>query len=110
MPRISRRKYAEALRCLKNAIKNDKLPWTIRIRCVELLLSIYNVPVPDGGRRERRAVRELVEERAGERSINEQIKLAVQDRVRQEAEQEEQERISQALQDFMEKGQNATGQ
>jgi hypothetical protein len=102
MPRISRRKWQEAIRCLKDAIKTEtKLPWIQKLRAVELLMTIYGLSIPEGGRREKRAVRQMVEERSGERTVNEQIKQAVQERVKEEAEEVEQDRVSKALQDFL---------
>jgi hypothetical protein len=108
MTRISRRKWQEAVRCLKTAIKPEtKLPWTQKIRCIELLMAIYQVPLPETSRNPKRSVKELIEERAGERTINEQIRQAVQERVREEAEREEQDKVSKALQDFLKGGEHA---
>lgn len=98
MKRISRRKYAEALRCLKGAIKNEKLSWAARIRCVELLLSVYGVPFPDSGRRERKAVKLMVEERSVERIIREQVQAAADVKAVEDAEAQEAKKVTDALQ------------
>lgn len=96
--RISRRRYAETLRCLKGAIRNEKLSWAVRIRCVELLLSVYDVPFPDSGRRERKAVKLMVQQRSVDRSIREQIQTATDTEAAQEAKAREEKTIADALQ------------
>jgi hypothetical protein len=104
MPRISRRKYAEVLKCLKAAIKNEKLSWVQRLRAVELLMCVYGVSLPENDPRIRRSVKTMVEERAGERVLNNQIKEAVQERVREEAGRAEEDKMSAALRDFLSGG------
>jgi hypothetical protein len=76
---ISRKKYAAALRFLKAALSNERLPFAQRLRCVELLLAIYGDLDAQPGKRDRRAVKELIEERAIERQTNEFARHAVLD-------------------------------
>jgi uncharacterized protein (DUF1684 family) len=95
--RVSRRKYAEALRVLKQAIANPNLSWNQRIRCVELLLCIYQVPIPETGRRERKAVKLLVEERSTERTVTEQVRAAVEEKAVEEAAIRKDQQIARAL-------------
>ena len=105
MPRISRRKWQECIKCLKGAIKNERLSWAVRIRAVELYMSLMNVPLPDSSYKAKKSVKLLVEERAGERTLHQHIRAEVADKVRQEAEREaerkveleQSERVAQAL-------------
>jgi hypothetical protein len=73
MPKISRKKFQEALRCLKQACKADKLPFALRIRAAELILAIYQVPLPESSARVKRTVKELVQESALDRQVREQV-------------------------------------
>jgi hypothetical protein len=82
MAKISRKKFQEALKALKAACKNDRLPFTLRVRAAELVLCAYNVPLPGSTYRAKRAVKELVEEGSFDRQVQEQV----QEKVRQDAE------------------------
>ena len=73
MARPSRKKFQEALRALKLACKNDRLPFTLRIRAAELILAVYGVQLPENTARNRRAVKELVEENAFDRQVRAQV-------------------------------------
>lgn len=110
MRRISRRKWQESIRCLKTAIKNDKLPWAQRLRAVELLMCLYDCPLPESSRRTTKAVKAMVEERVLERSINNQVNAAVQQRSTQESEtmeaEEQEQRVTRAL-SFLKEGPSA---
>ena len=78
----SRKKFQEALRALKQACKNDKLSFALRVRAAELILAVYNVPLPDSSVRAKRAVKELVQEGQFDTTLKEQI----EQKVRQDAE------------------------
>ena len=82
MGKPSRKRFQEALRALKAACKNDRLPFTLRVHAAELILAVYGVPLPDSNLRTKRAVRDLVEENAFERSLRQQV----HERVLQDAE------------------------
>jgi len=84
MAKISRKKFQEALKALKAACKNDRLPFTLRIRAAELILAVYGVPLPESSARIKRSVRELVQEGSLDRQIREQVN----EKVRQDAEAE----------------------
>jgi hypothetical protein len=84
MAKISRKKFQEALRALKSVCKNDKLPATLRVRAAELILAVYNVPLPESSARIKRTVKELVQEGSFDRQIREQVA----DKVRRDAEAE----------------------
>jgi hypothetical protein len=99
--RISRRKFGVAVKMLKQAIATPTLSWQTRLRAVELLMSLYDVPLPDSSRRDRKSVRQLVTERAGERSLHQHIKDEVAEQVRAEAEQQAQDDIDTALKAFL---------
>lgn len=95
MPKISRRKWQESIKCLKQAISNERLSWAVRLHSVELYMSLMGVPLPDSSNKSKKSIKLLVEERAGERTLHQHIRAEVADKVRQEAEQEE-EREAQA--------------
>jgi hypothetical protein len=99
--KYSRRKYAESVRYLKSAIANDGLSFAFRRRCVELLLVIYGLPVPETGGREKRAVKELVTERAIDKTLHREIREQVAEKVRGEAEQQAKDEIDEALKAFL---------
>ena len=73
MKQPSRKKFQEVLRCLKQVCKNDRLPALLRVRAAELICTVYGVPLPETGSRTKRAVKELVQERAFERDLKNQI-------------------------------------
>jgi hypothetical protein len=83
MAKVSRKKYQEALRALKAACRNDKLSFPLRIRAAELILAIYEVPLPESSARIKRGVKELVQEGAFDKEVRNQVR----DRVAQDAEQ-----------------------
>lgn len=76
MGKPSRKRFQEALRALKQACKNDKLPFTLRIRAAELICCIYGVPLPESSVRVKRAVKEIVAEGQFERQVREQVREA----------------------------------
>ena len=80
----SRKKVQEALKALKAACKNDRLPYSLRIRAAELICAIYDVPLPESSARIKRSVKELVHEGSFDRQVREQV----QEKVRQDAEAE----------------------
>lgn len=84
MAKISRKRFQEALRALKQACKNDRLPFTLRVHAAELICSIYGVPVPQAGRI-KRTVKELVEEGSFDRQVREQVNRQVQADAEREA-------------------------
>lgn len=84
MPRVSRKKFQEALRALKQACRNDRLPFTLRIRAAEIICAIYGVALPESSARIKRTVKELVTEGTFDREVRQQV----QDKVRQDAEAE----------------------
>ena len=84
MANLSRKRFQEALRALKQVCKNDHLPATLRVRAAELILAVYGVPLPESSARIKRTVRELVTEGAFDRQVREQVNA----KVRQDAEAE----------------------
>jgi hypothetical protein len=84
MRRPPRKRFQEALKALKAACKNERLPFTLRIRAAELILAAYDVPLPESSTRIKRAVKELVQEGSFDRQMREQVN----ERVRQDAEAE----------------------
>jgi hypothetical protein len=78
--KVSRKKFQEALRALKQTCKNERLPFALRIRAVELLCCIYGVPLPEISARTKRTVKELVGENAFDRRVRQQVRdKAMQD-------------------------------
>ena len=73
MPKISRKRFQEALKALKQACKNEKLPFALRVRSAELICAIYGVPLPESSVRVKRAVKELVAEGQFDRQVREQV-------------------------------------
>ena len=84
MGKPSRKKFQEALKALKAACKNDRLPYSLRIRAAELVCAIYGIPMPESAARVKRTVRELVTEGAFDRQLREQV----QEKVKKDAEAE----------------------
>jgi hypothetical protein len=82
MPKVSRKKFQEALRALKAACRNDKLTFALRVRAAELILAIYGVPLPESAARVKRTVKELVQEGSFDREVREQVN----EKTRQDAE------------------------
>lgn len=70
------------MRCLKQACKNERLSFTLRIRAAELICLIYGLPPLESSARIKRTVKELVQEGTLDRQIREQVA----DKVRQDAE------------------------
>ncbi len=77
MPKVSRKKFQEALRALKDACKNPKLTFALRVRAAELILAVYNVPLPESSARVKRTVKELVEEGSFDKEMREQVNQKV---------------------------------
>lgn len=101
---FSRRRYSEAVKALKSALKSPTLPWVQKLRAIELLLCIYGVPIPEPGRRERRAIKDMVADRGVEKMIAEQVRTTVEERARQEAEAAEEadrERTSNLMLEYL---------
>jgi hypothetical protein len=71
--KIARKKFQEALKALKQACKNERLPFALRIRSAELICAIYGLPLPESSTRVKRAVKELVAEGQFDRQIREQV-------------------------------------
>jgi hypothetical protein len=99
---VSRKKFQEALRALKDACRNPNLSHAMKIRSAELICLIYGLTLPEGATRiNKKAVKTLVEERSFEKSLHAGIRTAVQERVEQEAFEEaqatEDKRIAAAL-------------
>jgi hypothetical protein len=82
LPKVSRKRFQEALRCLKQACRHDKLSFPLRIRAAELILAIYGVPLPESAARIKRSVKELVQEGSFDKEVREQVN----EKVRQDAE------------------------
>lgn len=82
MPKVSRKKFQEALRALKAACRNDKLSFPLRVRAAELILAVYNVPLPESSARIKRTVKELVQEGSFDKEVREQVN----EKTRQDAE------------------------
>jgi hypothetical protein len=82
LKRVSRKKFQEALRALKAACRNDKLSFTLRVRAAELILAVYDVPLPESSARVKRTVKELVQEGRFDSEVREQVNQ----KVRQDAE------------------------
>jgi hypothetical protein len=82
MPKFSRKKFQEALRALKDACRNPKLTFALRVRAAELICVIYGLPPLESSARVKRTVKELVEEG----SFDKEVRQQVQDKVRQDAE------------------------
>jgi hypothetical protein len=79
MGRPSRKKFQEALRALKAACKNDRLPFTLRVHAAELIMCAYGVELPQASGRIKKTVKQLVEESAFERKLREQVREKIQD-------------------------------
>ncbi len=80
MATIHRKKFQEALKALKQACKNERLPFTLRIRAAELICAIYGIPLPQSSARTKRTVRELVAENVFDRNVRNQVReTAVRD-------------------------------
>ncbi|MFL6437722.1 MAG: hypothetical protein ACJ71Q_09095 [Terriglobales bacterium] len=77
MGKVSRKKFQEALRALKAACRNDRLPFTLRIHAAELILAVYGVHLPENTPRIKRTVKDLVTESAFDRQLGEQIRAKV---------------------------------
>jgi hypothetical protein len=83
MAKPSRKKYQEALRCLKQTCRNDKLSFPLRVRAAELICLIYGLPPLESTARVKRGVKELVQEGRFDTEVKEQV----EQKVRADAEQ-----------------------
>ena len=97
----SRRKFGAAVKVLKQALANDKLPLQTKLRCVELLMLLYDVELPDSSRRDQKAIRQLVSERSIDRALHADIRAEVAARVEAEAEQHAKGELYAALEAFL---------
>ena len=89
LKRISRKRYAEAVRCLKGAIANPKLSWTRRLRAVELLMVLYGVEMPEPiTRRDRRSLKSLVVENSFDRQVRARVQEGVLSETARKAKEE----------------------
>jgi hypothetical protein len=77
---FSRRKYAEALRCLKLICKVSSHPVAIRLRAAEMILQIYGLEPPTT-KRDKMAIRDLVQQHTFEKQLTAQVddKIAQED-------------------------------
>jgi hypothetical protein len=91
----SRRKFGAAVKVLKGAISTETLPLQTKLRCIELLMILYDVELPDSSRRDQKAVRQLVSERTVERSLHADIRAEVAARVEAEAQKTAEEQAEQ---------------
>jgi hypothetical protein len=76
---FSKRKYAEALRCLKLICKVSSHPVAIRLRAAEMILQIYGLEPPTT-KRDKMAIRDLVQQHTFEKQLTAQV----DDRIAQE--------------------------
>ena len=72
--KVSRKRFQEALLALKQACKNERLPFVQRIRAAELIMAIYGVPLPESSARTKRTVKDLVAENVFDRRLRQQIR------------------------------------
>src|ERR1700733_4764314 len=79
---ISRRKWQETVKCLRQVIGSEKQTVAVRLRAVELYMVLNGLELPDSSKRAVKTVRTMVEERAGERSIHASIREQVAEKVR----------------------------
>lgn len=94
--KYSRRQFAESVRYLKGAIKNESLSYAFRQRSVELLFAIYQMPVVEAGDSHliKKSVKELIQTRSVDKVIRQGVKESVAERERREAEEKaEQDRV-----------------
>ena len=101
--KYSRKKYGESVRYLKKAIANDGLSHVERRRCIELLLSIYAVEVPDAGDSHltKKSVKELIQTRSVDKAIRQGVKESVTAARSTEAEQQAETDMDALLRDFL---------
>jgi len=98
---ISRRKWQETTKCLKQVIGNEKQTVAVRLRAIELYFVLNGLELPDSSRRAQKTVRMMVEERAGERSIHQHIREQVAARVEAEAREQADADRDKMLRDFL---------
>ncbi len=79
MSKPSRKRFQEALKALKQACKNERLPFTLRIRAAELICSIYGVPIPSTSYGVKRATKELIQEGRFDAAVRDQVRADVSD-------------------------------
>ena len=87
----SRRRFQEAVKCLKQVISNPKNTVAIRVRCCELLMLIFGLSAPET-RRDRESVRDLVMQHSFEKQLHSELdrkrEMEDQERLAREQEQE----------------------
>jgi stage III sporulation protein SpoIIIAA len=88
MGQVSRKKFQEALKALKSVCRNDKLPATLRVRGAELIMAIYGVELPNTSPRDRKTVKQLVEERQFEKTIQANVRAKVLEQTVRDAEED----------------------
>jgi hypothetical protein len=77
--KVSRRRYQTVLRMLNQAVADTKLPWPQRFRACELIHAIQTgtlLPGWTSPRRDRKTVKELLEERALEKRLKDELRDA----------------------------------
>ena len=92
----SRRRWAAARAALNRVLKQDKAPAVTVLRAVELMLAIHEMPYPGGvDKRDKRMVRELVQETVFEQALIKQVddEMLAQERAEQERLQAESARV-----------------
>jgi hypothetical protein len=96
---ISRKRYQEALKACKQVAKDERKPYLDRLRAAELICLIYGLELPGGNtKRDRRTVKTLV----GERSLEKQIRTAVDEQTKPQTEpQEPDDPMDALLRDFL---------
>jgi hypothetical protein len=88
MAKVSRKKFQECLRVLKGVCRDPKRPIAMQFRAAELIAAIYGVEIPGETKRDQRAVKELVTQRADEKKIQAEVRESVLRRTTADAERE----------------------
>ncbi len=88
LKRVSRKRYGEALRCLKEACASPKLSMTKRLRAAELLCLIYGLETGVANGRDRRSVKRLLVEDSFERTLRTRVREGVLSQTMREAKEE----------------------
>lgn len=106
MIKYSRKRFQECLRATKEIAKNSRLPATVRLRAVELTYLLYGGELPGGpNKRDKRSIKDLVQER----SLEKQIRTTVDEQTKPKTEEQEQEeKVSAALAEFLKTTPKAT--
>lgn len=73
MVTVSRKRFQEALRVLKTICKDARTPLPLKLRAVELLMTIYGLELPDSSYKVKRAAKDLVAESRFDRALRKQL-------------------------------------